>query len=238
MAPANPHRFVERGSDVACIDALWAHAPGEAFTVTVPADGCIDLIVCLAGSSCREAFVQEPTVSALQAVIRRDEQLMGVRLRAGFGGPLWAARERVARVARERFRRGGDLAGLEALISDLSDELGSSPALVRDFLALARETRGSARLSGEGGALLSNERRLQRAVRTWLSMTPKTYLRIERVRSARDAIRAGARLVEVAGDLGYADQAHLTREVRALLGVSPRAFLPVGILQDPAVAGR
>lgn len=238
MAVENPYRFVERGSAIACIDGLWAHAPGEPVAVTVPADGCIDLILCLDRSGLRAAFVQEPTVRAIRAQLRRDEQMLGVRLRAGFGGPLWSARERVERVARERFRSGGDLSELEALIGELSDDLGRPPALVRDFMALAQETRGMARLSAAAGALLANERRLQRAARSWLSMRPKTYLRIERVRAAREAIRAGARLIEVAADFGYADQAHLTREVRELLGVSPRALQPVGFLQDPPALRR
>jgi AraC-like DNA-binding protein len=38
----------------------------------------------------------------------------------------------------------------------------------------------------------------------------------------------------VAADLGYADQAHLTREIRELLGLKPRELRPVGILQDVA----
>jgi AraC-like DNA-binding protein len=36
----------------------------------------------------------------------------------------------------------------------------------------------------------------------------------------------------LAADLGYADQAHLTREVHSLLGVTPRQLRSVGILQD------
>ena len=42
---------------------------------------------------------------------------------------------------------------------------------------------------------------------------------------ALDLARSGRTLVEVAAAVGYADQAHLTRDVRALTGVSPSALL-------------
>ena len=89
-----------------------------------------------------------------------------------------------------------------------------------------------------GGLAASRERELQRACRRWLGLSPKAFLRIERVWAARAEIRAGAALATVAADLGYADQAHLTREVRALLGVTPRDLRPVGILQDVAAPSR
>ncbi|HKO90058.1 MAG TPA: helix-turn-helix domain-containing protein, partial [Polyangiaceae bacterium] len=103
----------------------------------------------------------------------------------------------------------------------------------RDFLALAEEGQGMARLTGNVSA--AGERELQRAARRWLGMTSKAFLRIVRVRAAREAIRKGLPFAVVAAELGYADQAHLTREVRDLLGVTPRQLRPVGILQDPGV---
>ena len=54
---------------------------------------------------------------------------------------------------------------------------------------------------------------------------PKTLARILRMRRALDLARAGAPLAEVAVRSGYADQAHLTREVRDLAGVPPTRLL-------------
>jgi AraC-like DNA-binding protein len=88
------------------------------------------------------------------------------------------------------------------------------------------------------GISAARERELQRACRRWLGLSPKAFLRIERVWAAREAIRGGGPLAMIAAELGYADQAHLAREVRELLGVTPRALRPVGILQDLTAPSR
>ncbi len=103
------------------------------------------------------------------------------------------------------------------------------PSVVADFVGQARASAGAMRLTGSS---VARERELQRACHVWLGLSPRVSLRIERVWAARAAIRAGGPLAMIAGDLGYADQAHLTREVRELLGVAPRELRPVGILQD------
>jgi AraC-like DNA-binding protein len=49
--------------------------------------------------------------------------------------------------------------------------------------------------------------------------------RVLRLNLALDRARAGLSLAEVAARTGYADQAHFTRDVKALTGVPPRALL-------------
>jgi AraC-like DNA-binding protein len=49
--------------------------------------------------------------------------------------------------------------------------------------------------------------------------------RVLRMNRALAAARTGLPLASVAAQTGYADQAHLTREIRALTGVPPRALL-------------
>ncbi|WP_174531163.1 helix-turn-helix domain-containing protein, partial [Micromonospora maritima] len=54
---------------------------------------------------------------------------------------------------------------------------------------------------------------------------PKTLARILRMRRALDLAHAGAPLAEVAARTGYADQAHLTRDVREFAGMPPTRLL-------------
>jgi AraC-like DNA-binding protein len=66
-----------------------------------------------------------------------------------------------------------------------------------------------------------SERTLHRRARHAFGYGTATLTRILRFRRATALIRAGRPLGEVAADTGYADQPHLSREVRALSGRSP-----------------
>jgi len=55
----------------------------------------------------------------------------------------------------------------------------------------------------------------------------KILARVLRMQRAVRLVSAGTPLVVAAADAGYADQAHLTREVKALTGVTPAALKPV-----------
>jgi AraC-like DNA-binding protein len=54
---------------------------------------------------------------------------------------------------------------------------------------------------------------------------PRHLARVLRLGQALDQARAGVPLAMVAADGGYADQAHLSREVRALTGTTASALL-------------
>lgn len=54
---------------------------------------------------------------------------------------------------------------------------------------------------------------------------PRRLARVLRMGRAVAAARDGAGLARVAADCGYADQAHLSREVRALTGTTPAGLV-------------
>ena len=70
-----------------------------------------------------------------------------------------------------------------------------------------------------------SERQLHRRCLEAFGYGPKTLARVIRMNEALGRARTGLPLAEVAAATGYADQAHLTREVRALAGVTPRVLL-------------
>lgn len=66
------------------------------------------------------------------------------------------------------------------------------------------------------------ERALQRLTRRRLGITPKWLIRRRRLHEATEALRAGTMgIAEVAARLGYADQAHLTRDLRSVTELTP-----------------
>ena len=72
-----------------------------------------------------------------------------------------------------------------------------------------------------------SERNLHRDLVRWSGLAPKSLARILRMQRCLAALRAGqAPLALLALRLGYADQAHMTRELKALAGVTPREVVP------------
>lgn len=77
-----------------------------------------------------------------------------------------------------------------------------------------------------------SHRRFIALFRDAVGLTPKLYGRVQRIQRAI-ALAGAARgsLAAIAAGAGYSDQAHFTREFRALVGVSPgeyRALAPAG----------
>ena len=68
-------------------------------------------------------------------------------------------------------------------------------------------------------------RQLQRRCRAAFGYGPKTLVRVLRMQRALGLARRGRGLADVSAVAGYADQAHLSRDVKALAGVPLRRLL-------------
>jgi AraC-like DNA-binding protein len=66
-------------------------------------------------------------------------------------------------------------------------------------------------------------RQLQRRVGERVGLTPKAWLRIERLQASLTELADGASLADIAARCGYSHAAHMAREFRALTGLSPAA---------------
>lgn len=223
--------YQERAGRHVAVAAVWSSVAVVPSATLVAADGCFDLIVRTTNRGHVSAFVYTPVTRAHYATVEAGDRYVGVRLRPGFGAALLQHTELVT--AAEQFANCPE--ELESIVANAVETCGEQPSIVADFVEEARKFAGNLRLTRGSTA---RERELQRACHRWLGLSPKAFLRIERVWAAREAIRAGRPLATVSADFGYADQAHLTREVRELLGVTPRALRGVGNLQELAVSLR
>ncbi|MFA7895662.1 AraC family transcriptional regulator [Pseudomonas putida] len=68
---------------------------------------------------------------------------------------------------------------------------------------------------------------LIRAFRAATGLTPHAYLLNARINQGRQLLRQGQRLVQVAHDLGFADQSHFQRVFKAHVGITPGHYLKV-----------
>jgi AraC-like DNA-binding protein len=118
-------------------------------------------------------------------------------------------------------------------IAEAADPLGALMTFVtsrwhppdRTMVAVHAAARSGLPVSTIAGMTGLSTRQLQRRVTTAFGYGPKTLARILRLQRALPPARSGRPFAEVAAAAGYADQAHLSREVRALAGVSLGALL-------------
>ncbi len=65
---------------------------------------------------------------------------------------------------------------------------------------------------------------LARQFKAMFGTSPYRYLLMRRLDLARELIEHGRRLVDVAGEVGFADQSHLTRAFKSAFGLSPARY--------------
>lgn len=132
--------------------------------------------------------------------------------------------ERLGRAFDEVVRSGKDrllgaaVADLFCRYADLAPPPGDPPA---DGVANSEgPIAGRAAEAGLSRAYYS------RKYRQTTGLSPLDHRRQARVLAARSMIEAGVELAAAAAEAGFADQAHMTRQFRQILGVTPGAYRP------------
>lgn len=96
--------------------------------------------------------------------------------------------------------------------------LGIARQLIEDGFEVAPSLDDLARAAG------LSKFEFVRQFRKEFGLPPHAYLRLVRVRRAREQISAGSALAVCAMACGFADQAHMTRAFRRVLGITPGQF--------------
>lgn len=207
-------------------------------------DGCIDLVW-------RNGRLQVagPDTTAFMSALEPGATIVGLRFRPGVAGTalgLPASELRDTRVALDAVwgrpgseleeRLGCAVAGHERRRLLESTIASRRPSLdLPDPLVLAA-SRGlglpGSRVGSISRAVGMSERQLLRRFKAAVGYGPKTLDRVLRFQrflaGARAVMRGDENLAGIAAELGYADQAHLTRECVELSGLTPRQLLVPG----------
>jgi AraC-like DNA-binding protein len=67
---------------------------------------------------------------------------------------------------------------------------------------------------------------LMRTFRRDVGLSPHAYLTQIRIEAAKKLLSEGTSIVDVASDIGFADQSHFTRHFKRITGVTPGQYLP------------
>lgn len=110
------------------------------------------------------------------------------------------------------------LADLARAVAPVDDE----GRLVNGMVARVEEDTTITDVAGLCAATDLSERALQRLTRRRLGLTPRWLVQRRRLHEACERLRTGhAGIADIAAELGYADQPHLTRDVRTVTGLTP-----------------
>ncbi|MBB6174181.1 AraC-like DNA-binding protein [Nocardiopsis mwathae] len=228
--------YSERGSRVPGAVVWRGRAEGpDAVEQRVLPDGCMDLIW-VPGAP---LLVAGPDTVAHAAAWRADTEVIGVRFFPGTAPAILGVAAHELRDQRVPLVELWPSSAVRAL----TDRLARAPdpadrleefALRRlarvgppdpELVAIAELARAGATVAETARELGVGERRLHRRCRSAFGYGPKTLARILRMQRALALARDGVAWAAAAARTGYADQAHLTREVTALAGAAPTELI-------------
>jgi AraC-like DNA-binding protein len=213
--------YAERASRLPHVVAWRIVTPPGGRTDRILPDGCLDVIW-----HDGRLFVAGPDTTAQLSVPAPGSRLFGLRFAAGTGPgviglpadeivdrdvpleDLWPATE---------VRRLGSADDPMAALEAAAERRWREPdwAMVR----VAAQARAGRPVDAIADACGLSPRHLQRRCRAAFGYGPKTLTRILRLQRAVAMARGGMPFAAVSAAAGYADQAHLARDVKALAGV-------------------
>jgi AraC-like DNA-binding protein len=209
------------------VTAWRSLAPPGGRSVRILPDGCLDLIW-----QDGAVFVAGPDTVTEVSTTPAGTRLAALRFAAGTGPEVLGV------PADELTDREVPLSDLwpAALVRRLAE--AEDPLTALEDVATARwrtpdpamvAVSAGARAGQPVGAIADSlglsARHLQRRCRTAFGYGPKTLARILRLQRALVLARRGRAFADVSATAGYADQAHLAREVKALAGVPLSALI-------------
>lgn len=211
--------------------------------------------LCLLSISADYARLIGPRTTAARVALAGSGWTFGVMLRPGagrtlLGGDVSALTNRhldlaavpfladlvprVRELMQERPARPEVHAALARLVEERFSMLGpaTGEAVLADrVVARVEEDPGIVSVASLRDAFGLNERTLQRLCGRFLGVTPQWLIRQRRLQDAGQKLGSGTRsLSEIAAGLGYADQAHFSRDFRRATGWTPGEF---ATLADP-----
>ena len=234
------------------VDCYWTARcvipEGDTGSSTVLPDGCMDILFSLETATEPSAapYVVGAMTRPLQASSRGVTELVAIRFKPAGSTPyldlfaseitdgvtsldtLWGSG---ASEARDRLQEapttGARIKILdELLLSRLRATRSDADERVLSASELVSQHAGRISIEGLAEATGLGRRQLERRFLATVGTSPKVAARVARFQGAVSRLErdTAADLSTLAFECGYADQAHLTREFKALAGVPPSAY--------------
>ena len=202
----------------------WRRVVEEPQTHRILPDGCLDLIW-----SDGRLLVAGPDTAAQEMTSPAGRAYVGLRFMPGTGPSVFGVPADELRDSRV----GLDEIWPQRLVDRLTSRVGEAPDRIAALVDIARPRidvdrvtdavvaglRAGRPVASVAQAVGLSERQLLRRSLAVFGYGPKTLARILRMERALALAARGVPAVDIAVRVGYADQAHLSREVKVLAGV-------------------
>jgi AraC-like DNA-binding protein len=119
---------------------------------------------------------------------------------------------------------GAAVALIEAFLLELGPERDPLAEEAAALVAMAEDDVSVTRVDELAARSGRSVRSLQRLFRDYVGIGPKWVIRRFRLHEAAERVYDGLDLATLAAELGYTDQAHLTRDFTAAVGMPPGAY--------------
>ena len=211
--------YEEKASACPYVDVVWRTVDTSDGTYLAAADACWDMIVTRTATTPR-VLLSGPSSRPTPVPYRTGNRNVGVRFTRGTYFTHVDPRSMCDRTIAlpmpdaERFELAGrtwpmpEYDGIDELLAGF-EAIG----------LLAHDPVIDAALSGTAPPL--SPRSVQRHFTRITGQSPQHVRQIARAREAVARLRTGEAIADVAYELGYADQSHLTRDVKRLTGYTP-----------------
>jgi Helix-turn-helix domain len=211
--------YEEKASSSPFVDVVWHTVDVSDGTYLASADACWDMIFTRTDSGSR-VLLSGPSSRPTPVPYRTGNRNVGVRFTQGTyfthvePSSMFDCTVRLRMPDHGHFELGGrtwrmpDYAGIDELLSGF----GEHGLLAHDEVI-------EATLHGDDPPVSS--RTVERHFTRITGRSPGQVRQIARARQAVARLRAGEAIADVAYELGYADQSHLTRDVKRLTGYTP-----------------
>lgn len=210
---ANSSSFTRNDS----VLSVWTFTARETCRTFVIPDGCEDLIIEYREGSEMRYFISQLSRTTYSVELEGGTSFLGLRLKPG---------THIKKHALFKWSSSNTLQNL--LESNRLDEFCERPTAIIEALDCLKS--GISTVSEAVQLLGVSSRTLQRTLREHTGRSPHFWLALARARRAGRSLHQHDKLSDAALELGYSDQAHMTREVKSWFGVTPSEIVPDTIL--------
>ena len=211
--------YEEKPSRSRFVEGIWRTHDTSDGTYLAAADACWDMIF-IRSEHGNRALLSGPSSKITPVPYRAGNRNIGIRFHRGTflthvpASAMVDTTEALSMPTAETFL----LAGLDWSLPtfETADEFIAD---LERLDLLSDDAVTMAALRGEASG--TSPRSVQRHVSSATGLSANRIRQIVRARMAAERLMQGEAILDVAHDLGYADQAHLTRDVKRLTGYTP-----------------